>query len=405
MSTVESGGSNGGAEEPLPLVVDDAPAYDGLISLRAVAQPSSLRRGPWREWAKATSNTLQVEQWRRLRRWFAETTFGDALVALIPLLTGARDLAELARALEAAPLADVMRVAVAAEFIDPQTPLEADDLLALRGDPLAAQRFCDRYLRVRGRQRAVMTRLLVAPEAARAEWLVMLREHDAGVFAALEPQLAPERERAVAALRAQIARDGGKAPAFILERDHLRGFSPIIIGTSALLGDTQCLYYYHDIDRTLVDGRAYEPFIAIAGTQLALGLARRRRGGAEGADRAIDPAIRWAAVYAALADPSRLRILRLLAERPRYGQELAAELGVSGATVSHHLSALSKAGILSIERQAHRTYCVLDRATLRALLRRGEGFALSEPAADDTDADIDGDSADEGARDAHTGMA
>jgi hypothetical protein len=39
-----------------------------------------------------------------------------------------------------------------------------------------------------------------------------------------------------------------------------------------------------------------------------------------------DPARRCSATFAALADPSRLRLVRLLAERPRYGQELAQEL-------------------------------------------------------------------------------
>jgi DNA-binding transcriptional ArsR family regulator len=362
------------------VIVDDAPAYDALVALCAVAQPRFLKRSDWRTWAETVASGLSVEQWRRLRVWFAGAMAGYSLVALAPLLTGERSLGDLADALEALPPGDLARIVVTAEMIAPQTPLDAADLLALRGDLPAARHFCDRYLRTSGRQRAAALRTLVAPEETRTELLATLREFDAQVFSALAPRLSDERARGASALRAQIEREGKAPPAFINGHDNVRGFSPIIIGMSTLLGDAHSLYY-HDTDHTLIDGRDYEPFIVIVGARLALGLAPRRRGAglAEGAERFADPATRWATLYTALADPSRLQIVRLLSERPHYGQELAAALGMSGATISHHLGALSKAGVLGVERQAHRTYFVLDQPTLRALLRQGEQFALGEP--------------------------
>ncbi len=47
-----------------------------------------------------------------------------------------------------------------------------------------------------------------------------------------------------------------------------------------------------------------------------------------------------AAALRALGDPNRLRIVGLLALRPRYGEELAEILQLSPATVSHHLGRL-----------------------------------------------------------------
>src|SRR2546422_9366053 len=47
----------------------------------------------------------------------------------------------------------------------------------------------------------------------------------------------------------------------------------------------------------------------------------------------------------ALADPTRIRILGLLAERPMYGQELAKVLDVKPPTVSHHIAPLVMAGL------------------------------------------------------------
>ena len=380
----------GGAGKSSGAVVDDAPAYDGLISLSAVALPRYLRgAAEWRAWAETTASGLSVEHWRLARKWFAEVSIGSALAALIPLLTGARDLADLADALEAMPLGDVARLAATADLIDPQTPLDAADLLALRGDLPAARRFCDRYLREIGRRRAAIVRALADPEGVRAELVGLLRVHHERVYSALDARLREERARGATALRAQIERAGGAPPTYIRGRDDLAGFWPVVIGVSTILGDG-LTHYYHDIDRSLFDvpgeleGRAqrpqqsYEPFIAIVGARRALGVSTRRRGVAptEGAARFADPAERWAALYTALGDPSRLKIVRALVERPRYGQELAVDLGMSTATISHHLGALNKAGVLAMERRAHRTYFTLDARALQALLRQGEGFAL-----------------------------
>jgi ArsR family transcriptional regulator len=53
----------------------------------------------------------------------------------------------------------------------------------------------------------------------------------------------------------------------------------------------------------------------------------------------------------ALADGNRLRILRLLMDRPRCVCELQAALGVAQPTVSKHLSILEEAGWVDKQRQ------------------------------------------------------
>ena len=51
------------------------------------------------------------------------------------------------------------------------------------------------------------------------------------------------------------------------------------------------------------------------------------------------------------ADPTRLQILRLVAEQPRSTEELAPLVGLSESGLSKHLSALTDAGLLSTRRQ------------------------------------------------------
>jgi DNA-binding transcriptional ArsR family regulator len=57
-----------------------------------------------------------------------------------------------------------------------------------------------------------------------------------------------------------------------------------------------------------------------------------------------------APVLAALADPTRRRVVQLLSEGPRRAGELAAASGTSAATMSRHLRVLLEAGIVADER-------------------------------------------------------
>lgn len=65
-------------------------------------------------------------------------------------------------------------------------------------------------------------------------------------------------------------------------------------------------------------------------------------------------AIEHAAVFAALGDPARLRLLSLIATAPA-GEvcvcELVEPIGKSQPTVSHHLKVLADAGLVTSERR------------------------------------------------------
>jgi DNA-binding transcriptional ArsR family regulator len=60
-----------------------------------------------------------------------------------------------------------------------------------------------------------------------------------------------------------------------------------------------------------------------------------------------DPA---GAVFGALADPMRRRLLSEIASHPSTATELASELPISRQAVAKHLSSLSEAGLLERER-------------------------------------------------------
>jgi DNA-binding transcriptional ArsR family regulator len=59
------------------------------------------------------------------------------------------------------------------------------------------------------------------------------------------------------------------------------------------------------------------------------------------------------ATFAALAEPTRRRVIELLRERPRRASELAAGAGTSGPAMSRHLRVLRSSGLVREERVEH----------------------------------------------------
>ena len=93
------------------------------------------------------------------------------------------------------------------------------------------------------------------------------------------------------------------------------------------------------------------------------------------------------AFFKAMANESRLRMVALMAERERSGQELAELLDLKEPTVSHHLAALKKLGLVRARAEGVTHWHVLHLETLtgfnRTLLDRKGVAALTREVSDD----------------------
>lgn len=78
--------------------------------------------------------------------------------------------------------------------------------------------------------------------------------------------------------------------------------------------------------------------------------------------------------WAALADPTRRRILELVAARPRSVRELADRLPVSRPAVSQHLKLLKDAGLIVDEAVGTRRIYSVHPAGLAALRAQLDQF-------------------------------
>jgi predicted transcriptional regulator len=74
-------------------------------------------------------------------------------------------------------------------------------------------------------------------------------------------------------------------------------------------------------------------------------------------------------VFKALADASRLKIIGLLSERPSSVEEIASMLNLRPSTVSHHLSKLAEAGLVSARAESYYNIYSLEKSQIERIGR------------------------------------
>ncbi|MBX9581335.1 MAG: metalloregulator ArsR/SmtB family transcription factor [Gemmataceae bacterium] len=73
-----------------------------------------------------------------------------------------------------------------------------------------------------------------------------------------------------------------------------------------------------------------------------------------------------AGLLAAVAEPTRVRVLLLLADRPRHVGELAGLLDIPMANMSHHLGVMRQAGLLDHDKRGRQVvYCLRPGLTAK----------------------------------------
>jgi DNA-binding transcriptional ArsR family regulator len=84
-------------------------------------------------------------------------------------------------------------------------------------------------------------------------------------------------------------------------------------------------------------------------------------------------------VFAALADPTRRRILTMLLEDDMAVTDVAEPFDISLAAVSKHLGVLTRAGLISQERRGRVIWCKLEPGAMKGASVWMQGFGQFEP--------------------------
>jgi F-type H+-transporting ATPase subunit beta len=291
---------------------------------------------------------------------------------------GAHAHVDLAALLAELPLADLLRALLAPHLRSPSGTPDVATFQALRGDPFAALAFVDAQLRLAGSQRTQMAQILAAPEAARDELLAILQSHATEAYAPIAATAAAERERAAARLGELLAAPADEQPSWLAglpQSSALAGYSHAVLAPLSFR-EQGVTVHFGAPDRSLLASREYRPCVALMPARRALETISRRGRAPVVALPRLDPAEHWARRFAALADPTRLRLLRLVAERPRYGQELAEELGISSVLVTHHAGQLAELDLLDVKRVGRRSYYLLRASAIEAIFRDGRQYVM-----------------------------
>lgn len=77
-----------------------------------------------------------------------------------------------------------------------------------------------------------------------------------------------------------------------------------------------------------------------------------------------------------LSDKSKFEILSYLKDKKAYGSELAKQLNLTTATISHHMSALMKAGLVHVEKEETKIYYRANRENIEKFLKYCESTLL-----------------------------
>nr|WP_275444638.1 metalloregulator ArsR/SmtB family transcription factor [Paenibacillus sp. ACRRX] len=81
-------------------------------------------------------------------------------------------------------------------------------------------------------------------------------------------------------------------------------------------------------------------------------------------------------IFKLLADEKRIKIIQLLNQAPRYGYELAKEIELTNSTVSHHVNALSQAGLVKATRHENRVMYQVQPEQIERLLEELSSLLL-----------------------------
>lgn len=81
----------------------------------------------------------------------------------------------------------------------------------------------------------------------------------------------------------------------------------------------------------------------------------------------------------ALGDPTRREILQALRQGDLTAGDIAARFPMTAASVSHHLSVLKEAGLISVERDGRNLIYSLETTVFQDFLQEMMGMFAKEP--------------------------
>ncbi|MGH2402858.1 MAG: ArsR/SmtB family transcription factor [bacterium] len=326
-------------QRELRVRIDASPAYDFLACLYLVEtfdQTLEFEVSP--AWIRRARQALGAELREDLSLLFPRRSRSLGLVGVLEHTPGL-SVREFIRRVAATPGETLLELMLAETLADRQA------LPLLRAAIGGGDRAIDTFLAAVYSEidpRPLHRLVSLYPSEAKARLLRLLREGYTRIYAPEEAEVLPLLERDVKALSIRAA---ASAPGEVVERatggfiiGPDAGLAGVVLAPSFFFRPFNLITAYHGI-------RVFIYPIETATVRPA-------------------PPPELVRFYKALGDETRLKILRLLAGREMYLQELAKALGVSHVTALHHMALLRAAHLVQVVERENLKYYRLraDRA-------------------------------------------
>ena len=327
--------------KPGKAVVHCSTAYDFLASLTRIENNDDFTSGQdadrhLSEWARQAAERMPAAIRESLSVFFSrETGYGITLAGQIAE-AGAESAESFLSHVSAMSPQDILVPFIYAG-IGPRRDISREDVESVAGNDKMAVAFINENLTFTPREKWQMLQFLLDPAGMKRELLALLHWHYDNLYAAMEPEI-----RALVASRCQelknrIDKFGDEYVKLLLPLDYSRRRdATLTLAVSHFWESGSTFLILSDL---LICGSAYLE---------------------EMAD--LHAIVAGSKIFKTLADETRLQILRLLAEKPCYGHELATRLNLSNSTISHHVSLLSIQGLIRAYREENKVYFSLDPA-------------------------------------------
>lgn len=352
------------------------PLADGLLALYLLANGVGSGSDAGAERLRRLHDRIGSERNRAIRALF-DAAFPVGMIAfdLAQRSPGSDDPAALIAGLRALPDAAIVAHALACGgSLRADAPRSPGALRSLVNDPAWAMEYVQRFLSPVPSDPAKIVEVITHPARTRERLADLLADLCDDLFAPLLPELRAAGRSAEARMRDVYMRDPTAFVAANLPNaaPSARGVPRLLVWPSVFLGDGWATISANVTPSVMGDVSVHS--VAYGADMLLTTPAPDAATQTDPAEIVpeIAPPETYQDVYRLLADPARWTLIQLLVTAPRYGQELAELLGLSIATVSHHLNGLKKLDLVDIKRDEHRLYYHLRTDRLRALLAGAE---------------------------------
>jgi len=344
------------------------PLADCVLALWMIANGHESDRAAASKRLAALRDRLTVSQERAVKEQFGgQWAIGTLALAVIANLPNGDDTDAFLSSLHAVPehrvVAHILHEAGEFAADAPRGPGVWRSLIA---DPAWASHYVRHFMHPAPADPEPLLAIIARPAAARDGLIELFRTLLPTAIAPLLPELSTIGTAAVTHLREEFRRSPDDFAVAFVPYDVWSGTTAdALFWPSAFLGGGRIATTIDDPSLSLVAYGA-DGLTVISSPQ-------RPDSAAPGeVVPEVAPPETYQDVYRLLGDPARWMLIQLLVAAPRYGQELAELLGLSIATVSHHLNGLKRLDLVDIRRDEHRLYYHLRTDRLRALLAGAE---------------------------------